>query len=143
MRSLSLDPAPTTCLIQKCGTLKRDPGMFSAWTDCSVILTKDNFFHVYPWKDSNIGNTEQTQNSWSMVMDLSQPLYTVNLNNVKSIQLQKDCKLEIQQSKTSKVSKSKRELKDLGVSSTIISELTQGTKYPEKVILKGLNDAIA
>jgi hypothetical protein len=110
--------------------------MFSYWTDCSVILTKDNFFHVYPWKDSNIGNADLAKDSWSMVMDLSQPLFSVNLNHLKSIQIQKDLKLEMQQNKSSKTHKNKQHLKDLGVGASMISELTQSHKYPEKVTLK-------
>jgi len=42
---------PSSNLLKKAGVLKRDPGVFSAWTEATCAITKDNFMHVYPVKD--------------------------------------------------------------------------------------------
>jgi len=47
LQNIKLDTAPKTNLIQMEDTLMRDPGVFSSWTSCNVILTKDSFIHVY------------------------------------------------------------------------------------------------
>jgi hypothetical protein len=52
--SVRLEKSPQSNLIRKAGTLLRDPGVFSSWTTSSVILSKDNFLHVYPWRDASM-----------------------------------------------------------------------------------------
>ena len=51
LRSVRLQPAPHSNLVVRVGVLKRDPGMLRQWTESTVIVTKDNFMHVYPFKD--------------------------------------------------------------------------------------------
>jgi hypothetical protein len=52
--SVKLEKSPQSNLIRKAGTLLRDPGVFSSWTTSSVILSKDNFLHIYPWRDASM-----------------------------------------------------------------------------------------
>jgi hypothetical protein len=51
LKSVRLDPAPISKLIQRVGLLQRDPGLFKGWKDSTVVLTKDLFVHIYPWYD--------------------------------------------------------------------------------------------
>jgi len=51
LKNTKLDSVPDSNLLKKVGVLRRDPGVFSAWTDATCIITKDNFMHVYPSKD--------------------------------------------------------------------------------------------
>ena len=51
LRSVKLQAAPASNLVTRVGVLKRDPGMFSHWTESTVVVTKDRFMHVYPFKD--------------------------------------------------------------------------------------------
>ena len=46
-----MQAAPASNLVTRVGVLKRDPGMFSHWTESTVVVTKDKFMHVYPFKD--------------------------------------------------------------------------------------------
>lgn len=58
-----LESAPNTTLVKKSGVLKRDPGMFAYWTESTVLLTRDNFLHVYPWKDNTILSSKKRQSN--------------------------------------------------------------------------------
>ena len=51
LRTVRLEPAPQSNLVIRVGVLKRDPGMLRQWTESTVVVTKDNFLHVYPFKD--------------------------------------------------------------------------------------------
>ena len=83
--------------------------MFSYWTDSTVLLTRDNFLHVYPWKDPTALNKHQQitdpakekgKSESLLPLDLSQPLYTVNLGNLKSFDLKlKELRIELVQNK--------------------------------------------
>lgn len=47
LESMKIEDAPRSNLIEMQDVLMRDPGVFSSWTDCLVILTKDSFMHIY------------------------------------------------------------------------------------------------
>ena len=53
------------------------------------------------------------------MMDLSLPVYSMNINNLKSVETKKDLKLEITQNKPLKTIKGKSNfnVKDLGITS--------------------------
>lgn len=51
LREVRLQTPPASNLVTRVGVMKRDPGMFSSWTDSTIVITKDNFMHVYPFKD--------------------------------------------------------------------------------------------
>lgn len=85
--------------------------MFSAWTDASIAITKDYFMHIYPWKDNRMeesiknsgkaGAAKADKNKKGIAFDWSKPSYTINLNNIKSVEMKKeDLKLIITQSKS-------------------------------------------
>jgi len=44
---------PPSSLIKKSGILQRDPGTFKSWTDSTIIVTKDEFVHVYSFKEAD------------------------------------------------------------------------------------------
>jgi len=51
LEDIELENAPKTNLIKREEIMLRDPGMFKSWTDCKVVLTKDNFLHAFEmWK---------------------------------------------------------------------------------------------
>lgn len=131
LRTVRLQAAPASNLVSRVGVLKRDPGMFSTWTDSTVVVTKDKFMHIYPWKDpaapqklleqkgvglfsnKNEGMTtlegaagqstdKKKQKPKSIAFDWSRPVASINIANIKSIDFKKDNKIEITQNKPAK-----------------------------------------
>ena len=119
LRSVKLQAAPGSNLVQRVGVLKRDPGMFSQWVECSVVVTKDKYVHVYPFKDmmapqkllqssdnrdqsdqvtldSVLGQSSDKKKTGGKVdIDWSRPFASINMLNVRGIEPKKDMKMEI------------------------------------------------
>ena len=128
--------------------------MFSSWTDVVVVLTKDNFLHVY---NSVICKDVTSQYK---DRDFSNPLFTVNLNCLDQLDtspnLKKDLKFQLVQSKCSNeflksrltVKEAKKHITHIHTqvfeskeslnlkSDTIEEKCISNQKYPEKVIFK-------
>ena len=133
----------------------RDPGVFSSWTTSSVILSKDNFLHVYPWKDTSMDDTSDPQKTaavTAILFDWSSPVFSININCLETIELpaknKKDYKIELATKSTKWSGLSlrdiKKEIKSLGlfetekleISNKRLEELTKEPKLLEKVALK-------
>ena len=100
LQNIKLESPPPSNLVSRIGTLKRDPGMFSAWSETTICITKDFFMHVYPIKNPG-GETGGGKKGKKVDFDWSLPHYTINLHQLKSVEMKKeDLKLVIQQHKS-------------------------------------------
>ena len=81
----------------------RNPGVFSSWTDCDAILTKDHFLHVYGTDKKN----DKKQQPQEVSKDFSNPTFSINLNNLEHLdisnKLQKELKIELAQKPAPKI----------------------------------------
>ena len=74
--SMQIDPPPQTCFIKKDGILERNPGTFSSWKQCYLVITTEGFLHVFSSKEEK------------------EPITTVNLQRAK-VALKKDTRFDV------------------------------------------------
>lgn len=114
-----------------------------------MILTKDNFLHIYEQnKKKKHPNAENLCD-----VDYSNPLLSVNLNNLKAIddnpKNEKENKIELVQGKPTQASLTKKDTlvkhidllkkaegNSISVNLQKLQELSQAPKFSERIILK-------
>ena len=137
LEKIKIEVPPSTNLVAYQDVLKRDPGMFSSWSASTVLLTKDNFVHIYN-KNYSLSQIQKRE------VDLSNPLFSINLNNISNVDSKgkKDLKIEIQQFKANSdspfVKDITKEVKKMQIKSQEYLQTCQMPKFPQKLVLKAI-----